>query len=138
MMETAAEALKKHANPPLLIGVTVLTSMDKSQLQGIGLDLEPIDQVKRLAKLACDSGLDGVVSSAQEVSAIKSICGNSFLCVTPGIRPAGAALGDQNRVMTPVDAVRNGSDYLVIGRPITRAEDPVAVLKSINADLADA
>lgn len=136
MMRSAAEALAKFEHRPRLIAVTVLTSMDREQLGGIGLDLEPVDQVKRLAALAHDSGLDGVVSSAREVEAIKSICGRDFMCVTPGIRPATAALGDQKRVMTPAEAVKVGADYLVIGRPVTLADDPVATLESINNEIA--
>lgn len=136
MMRSAAEALAKFEHRPRLIAVTVLTSMDREQLGGIGLDLEPVEQVKRLAALAHDSGLDGVVSSAREVEAIKSICGRDFMCVTPGIRPATAALGDQKRVMTPAEAVKVGADYLVIGRPVTLADDPVATLESINNEIA--
>ncbi len=138
MMKAAAEALAKFEHRPKLIAVTVLTSMDRSQLSGIGLDLEPIEQVKRLAALAKESGLDGVVSSAREVEAIKYICGKEFMCVTPGIRPASAALGDQKRVMTPSDAIKVGSDYLVIGRPVTQAPDPVAALEAINNEIANA
>lgn len=136
MMRSAAEALAKFEHRPRLIAVTVLTSMDREQLGGIGLDLEPVEQVKRLAALAHDSGLDGVVSSAREVEAIKSICGRDFMCVTPGIRPATVALGDQKRVMTPAEAVKVGADYLVIGRPVTLADDPVATLESINNEIA--
>ena len=135
MMSTAAEALSKVNERPLLIAVTVLTSMDQSQLSSIGLDLEPKDQVLRLATLAKQCGLDGVVSSAQEVKMIKEALGSQFLSVTPGIRPAGADLGDQKRVMTPFEAMNAGSDYLVIGRPITRLEDPVKTLEEINATL---
>src|SRR5574344_1396841 len=135
MMRAAAEALDKFENRPKLIAVTVLTSMDQSQLSSIGLDLEPKDQVLRLATLAKQSGLDGVVSSAQEVKMIKEALGSQFLSVTPGIRPAGADLGDQKRVMTPFEAMNAGSDYLVIGRPITRSEDPVKTLEEINATL---
>lgn len=138
MMKVAAEALAKFKQRPKLIAVTVLTSMDRAQLGGIGLDLEPIEQVKRLAALAHDCGLDGVVSSAREVEAIKSICGKDFMCVTPGIRPATAALGDQKRVMTPSEAFRVGADYLVIGRPVTQSADPVAALESINNEIAGA
>ncbi len=138
MMKAAAEALAKFKQRPKLIAVTVLTSMDRAQLGGIGLELEPIEQVKRLAALAHDSGLDGVVSSAREVEAIKSICGKDFMCVTPGIRPASAALGDQKRVMTPSEAIKVGADYLVIGRPVTQSTDPVAALEAINNEIAGA
>lgn len=136
MMRTAAEALAKFEKKPLLIGVTVLTSMDRDQLTGIGLDLEPIDQVLRLAKLAKDSGLDGVVSSAQEATAIKAAVAAPFVCVTPGIRPEGSDIGDQKRIMTPVKALQAGADYLVIGRPITKAADPQLALEKINASIA--
>lgn len=124
MMNAAAEAIANKNNKPLLIAVTVLTSMEQSDLAGIGLDIEPRQQVERLAKLAKQSGMDGVVSSAQEIELIKNLCGNDFLTVTPGIRPVGSAAGDQRRIMTPQEAVNIGGDYLVIGRPITQAEDP--------------
>lgn len=124
MMNAAAEAIANKNNKPLLIAVTVLTSMEQSDLAGIGLDIQPRQQVERLAKLAKQSGMDGVVSSAQEIEMIKSLCGNDFLTVTPGIRPAGSAAGDQRRIMTPQEAVNIGGDYLVIGRPITQAENP--------------
>ena len=124
MMNAAAEAIVNKNNKPILIAVTVLTSMEQSDLAGIGLDISPRQQVERLAKLAKQSGMDGVVSSAQEIEMIKKLCGNDFLTVTPGIRPAGSAAGDQRRIMTPQEAVNIGGDYLVIGRPITQAEDP--------------
>ncbi len=136
MMSKAAETLAKYQNRPKLIAVTVLTSMDRGQLGGVGLDVEPAEQVKRLAKLACDCGVDGVVSSAREVAMIKELCGKNFLCVTPGIRPADSALGDQKRVMTPSQAVSEGSDYLVIGRPITQSADPVTTLNKINEEIS--
>lgn len=138
MMEAAANEIAKlpaTSQHPLLIGVTVLTSMDAQQLKDIGITCEPIEQVKRLAKLALDSGLNGVVSSARESAIIKETCGAKFINVTPGIRPAGGNLGDQIRVMTPQDAILAGSDYLVIGRPITQAAEPSAVLKAINHDI---
>lgn len=135
MMSAAAEALSKYRERPYLIGVTVLTSMDSSQLNSIGVTAEPKEQVIRLAKLAKESGLDGVVSSAQEVTLIKTNVAVPFICVTPGIRPAGASIGDQKRIMTPAEAIAAGSDYLVIGRPITQAEDPVKALVDINASI---
>ncbi|KOO16926.1 orotidine 5'-phosphate decarboxylase [Vibrio xuii] len=136
MMAASREILEPYGKDrPLLIGVTVLTSMEQSDLAGIGLDIAPQEQVIRLAKLTKNSGLDGVVCSAQEASMLKSELGKEFKLVTPGIRPAGAAVGDQKRIMTPVDAVQAGSDYLVIGRPITQASDPAAVLAEINATL---
>ncbi|MDC5848896.1 orotidine-5'-phosphate decarboxylase [Vibrio europaeus] len=137
MMTASREILEPYGkNRPLLIGVTVLTSMEQSDLAGIGLNIAPQEQVIRLANLTKNSGLDGVVCSAQESSMLKSELGKEFKLVTPGIRPAGAAIGDQKRIMTPVDAIQAGSDYLVIGRPITQAADPAAVLADINATLA--
>ncbi|WP_047043780.1 orotidine-5'-phosphate decarboxylase [Vibrio mexicanus] len=137
MMAASREILEPYGKDrPLLIGVTVLTSMEQSDLRGIGLDLEPKEQVIRLATLTKNSGLDGVVCSAQEASMLKSELGQEFKLVTPGIRPAGAAVGDQKRIMTPADAIQAGSDYLVIGRPITQAPDPATVLAEINASLA--
>jgi orotidine-5'-phosphate decarboxylase len=124
MMIAAAEAIANKQHKPLLIAVTVLTSMEQSDLAGIGLDITPQQQVERLAKLSKLSGMDGVVSSAQEIELIKNICGQGFLTITPGIRPAGSAAGDQRRIMTPQEAVNVGGDYLVIGRPITQAENP--------------
>ena len=135
MMSAAAEALSKYRERPYLIGVTVLTSMDSAQLGSIGVNTEPKEQVIRLARLAKESGLDGVVSSAQEVTLIKSNVEAPFICVTPGIRPAGSSVGDQKRIMTPAEAIAAGSDYLVIGRPITQAEDPVKALVDINASI---
>lgn len=136
MMAASREILEPYGKDrPLLIGVTVLTSMEQSDLAGIGLDIAPQEQVIRLANLTKNSGLDGVVCSAQEASMLKSELGKEFKLVTPGIRPAGAAVGDQKRIMTPVDAVQAGSDYLVIGRPITQSSDPAAVLAEINATL---
>ena len=132
MMETTREALDALPSRPLLIGVTVLTSMNESDLAEIGLPA-PAVQVERLARLAKQSGLDGVVCSAQESALLKAACGQDFKLITPGIRPASASLDDQNRVMTPESAMAAGSDYLVIGRPITQSTDPVAVLRSINA-----
>lgn len=137
-MEAAANEIAKFpatSQKPLLIGVTVLTSMDQQQLTDIGFNCEPIEQVKRLAKLAQECKLDGVVSSARESALIKEVCGSSFVNVTPGIRPAGGAVGDQIRVMTPQDAITAGADYLVIGRPITQAPEPSVVLKNINNEI---
>jgi orotidine-5'-phosphate decarboxylase len=131
MMVAAAEAIANKRHKPLLIAVTVLTSMEQSDLAGIGLDISPRKQVERLAKLSKQSGMDGVVSSAQEIELIKNICGKDFLTITPGIRPAGSASGDQRRIMTPEEAVNVGGDYLVIGRPITQAVNPKQVCLDI-------
>tara|TARA_B100000700_G_C14984648_1_gene828169 strand:+ start:672 stop:1379 length:708 start_codon:yes stop_codon:yes gene_type:complete len=138
MMEKAKAALTPFGDKaPLLIAVTVLTSMDEIQLKQLGIDKSPQEQVLYLAKLAQQAGLDGVVCSAQEAQLLKSQLGSEFILVTPGIRPAGSDAGDQKRIMTPERAVASGSDYLVIGRPITQAADPVAVLTEINESLGD-
>ncbi|WP_300433552.1 orotidine-5'-phosphate decarboxylase [uncultured Thalassolituus sp.] len=131
MMEAARNELEKKSHKPLLIGVTVLTSMEQCDLAGIGLDIEPMVQVERLAKLAQSSGMDGVVCSAREVSLIRDVCGPGFLTVTPGIRPEGADIGDQKRVMTPREAVEAGVDYMVIGRPVTSSLYPAEACESI-------
>lgn len=136
MMTAAREILEPYGqDKPLLIGVTVLTSMEARDLNAIGISLSPQDQVMRLAQLTQASGLDGVVCSAQEAHELKQQLGASFTLVTPGIRPAGFDAGDQRRVMTPYEALQAGSDYLVIGRPITQASDPARVLAAINASL---
>ena len=135
MMSACVEKLAVYKNKPLLIGVTVLTSMQGEDLKQIGLDQSPLDQVKRLAKLTSEAGLDGVVCSSHEVSELKSEFGKDFKLVTPGIRPSFAAKGDQQRIMTPAKAVDAGSDYLVIGRPITQAEQPLEALAKINQEL---
>ncbi len=137
MMEAARESLVPIAQAPKLIAVTVLTSMDASDLTELGLGLPPEEQVQRLAQLTSDCGLDGVVCSAQEAGVLKSRCGESFLCVTPGIRPAGSDAGDQRRIMTPEQALAGGSDYLVIGRPITQAQDPDETLRAISKSLGN-
>ncbi|WP_419208590.1 orotidine-5'-phosphate decarboxylase [Photobacterium leiognathi subsp. mandapamensis] len=137
MMTASREILEPYGKDrPLLIGVTVLTSMEASDLAGIGIKQEPQQQVLNLASLAKNSGLDGVVCSAQEASILKGNLGQNFKLVTPGIRPVGSEAGDQRRVMTPVEAIAAGSDYLVIGRPITQAADPALVLAEINKSLA--
>jgi orotidine-5'-phosphate decarboxylase len=136
MMQAAKAALADLPNPPKLIAVTVLTSMDKAQLASTGIQLEPFEQVQYLAKLAQDSGLDGVVCSAQEAALLRAQLGDEFLLVTPGIRPEGSDKGDQSRVMTPRQAKQAGVSYVVVGRPITQAAEPQAVIAQINADLA--
>lgn len=137
MMAASREILEPFGKDrPLLIAVTVLTSMEAADLRGIGITAEPQAHVLNLARLTKNSGLDGVVCSAQEATMLKTELGREFKLVTPGIRPAGSAAGDQRRVMTPVEAVQAGSDYLVIGRPITQADDPAAVLAAINQSLA--
>ncbi|NOH70636.1 orotidine-5'-phosphate decarboxylase [Vibrio pectenicida] len=136
MMSASREILESYGQTrPLLIGVTVLTSMEQSDLKGIGIGTAPQEHVVRLAKLTQNSGLDGVVCSAQESSMLKDELGKAFKLVTPGIRPIGSDTGDQKRIMTPVDAIEAGSDYLVIGRPITQAKEPAQVLREINRTL---
>ena len=136
MMRAAREALESYAKPPLLIGVTVLTSLSADDLQEIGYRESPAQRVLALAHLARESGLDGVVCSAQESRMLREACGEHFALVTPGIRLSGDVAGDQRRVVTPTGAIANGSDYLVIGRSITRSADPVATLEKIHADLS--
>ncbi|WP_308567217.1 orotidine-5'-phosphate decarboxylase [uncultured Haemophilus sp.] len=136
MMEEAKRILEPYGkDTPLLIAVTVLTSMEDLDLLQIGINASPREQVLRLAHLTQRAGLDGVVCSPQEVEILRNACGEDFKLVTPGIRPIGADFGDQRRVMTPTAAIRAGSDYLVIGRPITKADNPVEVLRSINASI---
>lgn len=138
MMQAAREAVEGAARRPLLIGVTVLTSMSESDLHEVGIPATPMDTVGRLALLTQDCGLDGVVCSAQESPMLRKIVRADFKLVTPGIRPAGASTDDQHRITTPAQAVAGGSDYLVIGRPIARAPDPLAALDAINAEIAGA
>lgn len=121
---------------PKVIGVTVLTSMDDGDLEAVGQQGPAADQVVRLARLARDCGLDGVVCSPREIEALRGACGPGFTLVVPGIRPAGAAMGDQKRVMTPREAIDAGADWLVIGRPITGAPDPAAAVREILRELA--
>jgi len=136
MMSAARTALDGLGpQRPLLIAVTVLTSMGNEDLEELGIKASPEEQIKRLAGLARTSGLDDVVCSPREAALLRAELGDGFTLVTPGIRPKGAALDDQTRVMTPADAIRQGSDYLVMGRPITQAADPVAVLADINREL---
>lgn len=136
MMEASANALQQLPDQnTLLIAVTVLTSMDQSDLVEIGIDATPEQHVKRLAALAKSSGMNGVVCSAQESNMLSSDLGKDFVLVTPGIRPTGSAQGDQKRIMTPVEAMAAGSHYLVMGRPITQAADPITVLAQVNANL---
>ncbi len=136
MMEAAVQALSGFGQRPLLIGVTVLTSMSGQDLQELGYTESVEQRVLRLAALADDSGLDGVVCSALEASQLRAARGPEFCLVTPGIRLAGDAAGDQRRIVTPADALAAGSDYLVIGRSVTGAEDPLAALQRIHAELS--
>ena len=131
MLETAADALAHYRQPPLLIAVTVLTSLGEAELREIGIDEPLAAHVARLTALAAGSGLNGVVCSAHEAGAVKAAHGRDFLTVTPGIRPAGSSADDQTRTMPPAAALQAGSDYLVIGRPVTRAEKPAVALADI-------
>ena len=135
MMKAAGEALARRARRPRIVAVTLLTSMGESDMQEVGLKGSPQELVGKLAQLAKRCGLDGVVCSAQEARELRRRCGPDFLLVTPGIRPAGSGVDDQQRVATPRQALSDGANYLVIGRPITRATDPLAALRGICAEL---
>ncbi|MFS1704588.1 orotidine-5'-phosphate decarboxylase [Alteromonas sp. AMM-1] len=137
MMRKAKLAIESSSHPETkLIAVTVLTSMDQAQLNDVVPQVTPAEQVAKLAALTAEAGLDGVVCSAQEAVLLRQTLPESFLLVTPGIRPAGADVGDQKRVMTPVDAIEAGVSYLVMGRPITQANDPLATLTAVNNTIA--
>ncbi|MGH8633469.1 MAG: orotidine-5'-phosphate decarboxylase [Burkholderiales bacterium] len=136
MMEAARAALSRRATPPKLVAVTLLTSIGVSDMEEIGLAGGPQEAVVRLARLAQACGLEGVVCSPQETAALRRQLGMDFCLVTPGIRPAGAAQDDQERVATPRQAIAGGADYIVIGRPITRAPDPLAALRAICEEIA--
>jgi len=131
----AAEAKRLGVARPRLLGVTVLTSLDKSDLEATGVSSEPGAQAVRLAALARQSGLDGVICSPHEIAALRKACGKDFVLMVPGIRPAGSASGDQKRVMTPAQAMTLGANHLVIGRPITEAADPDAAAQAIAREL---
>jgi len=136
MMEAAAAVLQEYRDDvPLITGVTVLTSMSLEEMRETGIESSIEDRVIALSKLAQDSGLDGVVCSALEASSLRKEVTDDFLLVTPGIRPAGSAAGDQHRIMTPVDALTAGSDYLVIGRPVTQAGDPLKAMCDITESI---
>lgn len=140
MMEAAVRAVKETAAKagkaaPKLIAVTVLTSMDAAQWSELNYAKPINEQVVELAKLAKKSGMDGVVASPQEASMIRKACGDGFLIVTPGVRPAGSAINDQSRIATPLWAINNGASHIVVGRPITQAEDKIAAAKNIVAEI---
>ncbi len=136
MMEACREVLNKRTGQrPLLTAVTVLTSLEQEDLQEVGIDIEPMVQVQRLARLTQECGLDGVVCSAREAKALRNTLGDDLQLVTPGIRPADASADDQKRIVTPAQAMENGSTYLVIGRPITSAADPAQALDAILQSL---
>jgi orotidine-5'-phosphate decarboxylase len=137
MMEAARDRLAQRDQRPLLVAVTILTSLAAEDIAEVGYSGEPAESVLRLAQLTHDAGLDGVVCSPREAVEIRSRIGDDFLLVTPGVRPKSAAADDQRRVMTPGEAIAAGSSYLVVGRPITGAEDPIAALKRINAEITE-
>jgi orotidine-5'-phosphate decarboxylase len=137
MLEAAAlGAAAVGGEPPQVVAVTVLTSLDRSALEELGIGREPLDLVLRWAALAREAGLGGVVASAREASAVRRSCGAGFLIVTPGIRPGSAATDDQRRVLTPAAALAAGSDLLVVGRPVTRAPDPAAAAREILREMS--
>lgn len=136
MMEAASERLAQRSQRPLLVAVTILTSLSTADIHEIGFSGEPADNVLRLAQLAHSAGMDGVVCSPREAAAIRSEIGEDFLLVTPGVRPRDASVDDQRRVMTPGDAIAAGASYLVVGRPITGAAEPIEALKKINLDIS--
>jgi orotidine-5'-phosphate decarboxylase len=136
MMEACVNKLSTYTSPPLLIGVTVLTSMTEADLYEVGIHSSPLDHVAKLGELAKISGLDGVVCSAHEASFLKQRLGSQFKLVTPGIRPSFSERGDQQRIMTPSEALYAGSDYLVVGRPITQAEKPFDALTMVMQEIA--
>lgn len=138
MMRAAADTLRARKRRPLLLAVTVLTSMDAAQLRAAGIAGLPATRVVKLARLAQDAGVDGVVASPQEAAAIRRACGCKFVVVTPGIRPVATARDDQSRIATPVRALRAGADYLVIGRPITAAANPASSANAILAEIEQA
>jgi orotidine-5'-phosphate decarboxylase len=137
MMTAAAEAASAP-NSPRLLAVTVLTSMDANQLTGIGINASPAEQVLRLVKLAKNSGIDGMVCSPEEVAMLRKEMGPSSLLVVPGIRPTGSDVGDQKRIATPAQAIAHGASLLVVGRPITRAADPIAAAQAILDEIEQA
>jgi orotidine-5'-phosphate decarboxylase len=136
MLTAAREALAGHANPPELLAVTVLTSMDTSQLVATGIESSPSDHVATLARMGLDAGIHGFVCSPREVAMMRTLTGSKGVLVIPGIRPAGTAIGDQKRIASPADALSQGASYLVVGRPITQAPDPAAAASEILSEMA--
>lgn len=135
MMESARNAIQAQPNPPLLIAVTLLTSLDEADIGEVGLQGTPEDNVIRLASLAKRSGMDGVVCSPKEIAVLRQGQGAGFALVTPGIRPQGSVPDDQKRTLTPQDAIRSGADYLVVGRPITAVADPLRALLALQLEI---
>jgi orotidine-5'-phosphate decarboxylase len=138
MLAAAREALAEFKNPPELLAVTVLTSMDSSQVSAIGLERSPAEQVRLLAQMGVGAGIRGFVCSPQEVASLRALTGPAGVLVVPGIRPSGAAIGDQKRIATPAEALRSGASYLVVGRPITQASDPARAAEAILNEMAAA
>jgi orotidine-5'-phosphate decarboxylase len=138
MLAAARGALDGLANLPQLLAVTVLTSMDQAQLDSVGIVRTPGDHVELLARTGLDAGIHGFVCSPEEVGQLRSLTGPEGVLVIPGIRPAGAAVGDQKRIATPAEALRQGASYLVVGRPITQADDPAAAATAILKEMAEA
>lgn len=136
MLTAAADAARDTGM--ILLAVTVLTSLDRDELDQVGIAAAPGDQVQRLARLTADAGLHGVVCSAHEIGIVRAACGPGFQLVVPGIRPAGSRRGDQKRVMTPEQAARAGATYIVVGRPVTQADDPAAAARGIQKELRQA
>ena len=138
MLAAAREAAASLPSPPELLAVTVLTSMDQGQIKAVGVDRSPQEQVVLLAKVGLGAGIRGFVCSPQEVAALRALTGPEGVLVTPGIRPSGAAVGDQQRIATPAQAIQDGASYLVVGRPITQADDPALAAEAIVFEIAEA
>ncbi len=138
MLTAASEALAGVKDAPQLLAVTVLTSMDSEQLKAVGVERTPADQVIALAKMGLANGINGFVCSPQEVAAMRALTGPEGVLVIPGIRPAGTAVGDQKRVATPADAIKQGASYLVVGRPITQAANPAEAAEAVLSEIAAA
>jgi orotidine-5'-phosphate decarboxylase len=138
MLAAARDALDGMTNPPELLAVTVLTSMDAAQAYDIGIERSPAEQVELLARMSLAAGIRGFVCSAEEVAALRALTGPEGVLVTPGIRPAGAETGDQKRIATPAEALRNGASYLVVGRPIAQAPDPAEAAEAVLREMAEA
>jgi orotidine-5'-phosphate decarboxylase len=138
MLSAARGALEGHSNPPELLAVTVLTSMDAAQLHAVGVGRAPSSQVELLAKMGMEAGIRGFVCSPQEVAALRQLTGPDGVLVIPGIRPAGASIGDQKRIAGPADALRSGASYLVVGRPITQAPNPAEAAAAILKEMSEA
>jgi orotidine-5'-phosphate decarboxylase len=138
MLAAARAALDGILNPPELLAVTVLTSMDAAQVSAIGLKRSPAEQVELLARMSLSAGIHGFVCSPEEVASLRALTGPEGVLVTPGIRPAGAETGDQKRIATPAEALHNGASYLVVGRPITQAPDPAEAAEAVLKEMAEA